>query len=119
MLLIVLAAGASPALSQSVTTYHYDNYRTGWNPNETILTPAIVSSSYFGYLQSITLDDQVDSQPLYVTGVNITAGLYQGTHDVVYVATENNTVYAIDAESGTVLLNPNFGKPIPLPLGCN
>ncbi|MGA9308407.1 MAG: Ig-like domain-containing protein, partial [Candidatus Sulfotelmatobacter sp.] len=102
-----------------MTTYHYDNYRTGWNPNETILTPAIVSSSYFGYLQSITLDDQVDSQPLYMPGVNITAGLYQGTHNVVYVATENNTVYAIDAESGTVLLNPNFGPPIPLPLGCN
>jgi Bacterial Ig-like domain (group 3) len=119
VLLIVLAAGASPALSQSVTTYHYDNYRTGWNWSETILTPAIVSSSYFGYLQSVTLDDQVDSQPLYMHGVNITAGLYQGTHDVVYVATESNTVYAIDAESGTVLLNPNFGAPIPLPLGCN
>ncbi len=119
MLLIVLAAGATPALSQLVTTYHYDNHRTGWNSSETILTPAIVSSSYFGHLQSITLDDQVDSQPLYMPGVNITAGPYQGTHDVVYVATESNTVYAIDAESGTVLLNPNFGLPIPLPLGCN
>jgi hypothetical protein len=118
VLLIVLAASASPALSQSVTTYHYDTYRTGWNSSETILTPAVASSSYFGSLQSITLDDQVDSQPLYMPGVNITAGLYQGTHDVVYVATENNSVYAIDAESGTVLLNPNFGKPIPKPLGC-
>jgi len=50
--------------------------------------------------------------------VNITAGQYQGTHDVVYVAAESNTVYAIDAASGTVLLNSNFGTPIQYPLGC-
>src|SRR5271167_765062 len=118
VLLIVLAAGVSPALSQSVTTYHYDSYRTGWNFNESSLTPANVGSSSFGVLRSVVLDDQVDSQPLYMPSVNITAGAYQGTHDVVYVATENNSIYAIDAESGTVLLNPNFGKPIPKPLGC-
>jgi len=114
----VLAFTASPAWSQSVTTYHYDNNRTGWNSNETSLTPASVSSSYFGPLRTVPLDDQVDSQPLYMPGVNITAGAFQGTHDVVYVATENNTVYAIDAESGTVLLNPNFGTPVARPLGC-
>ena len=44
--------------------------------------------------------------------MQITAGNYQGTHDVVYVATESNTVYAIDVHSGTVLLNPNFGTPV-------
>jgi len=102
----------------TVTTYHYDNYRTGWNQNETTLTPANVHSSSFGLLETVTLDDQVDAQPLYVPGVNITAGQHQGTHDVVYVAAESNTVYAIDAESGTVLLNPNFGTPIRFPLGC-
>ena len=61
---------------ETVTTYHYDNYRTGWNPNETTLTPANVASSSFGLLETVTLDDQVDAQPLYVPGVNITAGQY-------------------------------------------
>ena len=104
--------------AQSVTTYHYDNYRTGWNQNETILNPANVGSSSFGLLQTVTLDNQVDAQPLVVPGVNITAGNYQGKHDVVYVVTENDTVYAIDAESGTILLSPNFGPPVMYPSGC-
>ena len=77
--------------------------------NETVLTPANVKPG-FGLLHSVALDDQVDAQPLVVPGVMITAGKYQGTtHDVVYVATENNTVYAIDVHTGTILLNPNFG----------
>src|SRR5258708_38961621 len=101
LFLVVLAAGASTVWSQSVTTYHYDNNRTGWNSNEPNLTPANVSSSYFGLLQSVALDDQVDTQPLYMPAVNITAGPNQGAHDVVYIAAESNTVYAIDAESGT------------------
>jgi hypothetical protein len=103
-----------------VTTYHYDNYRTGWNQDETTLTPTNVASSSFGLLQTVTVDDQVDAQPLYMPGVTITAGQYQGTtHDVVYVETGNNSIYAIDAKSGTVLLNPNFGPPVPSPLGCH
>jgi Bacterial Ig-like domain (group 3) len=113
----VAVAGAAGA--QSVTTFHNDNYRTGWNSNETILNPANVNTSTFGLLLSVALNDQVDSQPLYVPAVNITAGPYQGTHNVVYVAAESNTIYAIDAESGTVLLSPNFGTPIQHPLGCN
>jgi len=104
--------------TESVTTYHYDNYRTGWNQNETILNPTNVNSSTFGLLQTVTLDQQVDAQPLVVPGVNITAGNYQGEHDVVYVVTENDTVYAIDAESGTILLSPNFGPPVMYPGGC-
>jgi len=109
----------SAVAQTSVTTYHYDNNRTGWNKSETILTPSSVWSPNFGLLHTITLDDQVDAQPLIVPGVLIIAGNYQGTHDVAYVATENNTVYAIDVHSGTVLLNPNFGAPVPRPLGCN
>ncbi|HUO13475.1 MAG TPA: hypothetical protein VMX38_00700 [Verrucomicrobiae bacterium] len=111
--------GATFAAAQfSVTTYHYDNNRTGWNNQETALTPANVATSAFGSLYNVALNDQVDAQPLYVPGVNITAGNNQGTHNVVYVATEGNTIYAIDAESGTVLLSPNFGKPVRYPLGC-
>jgi hypothetical protein len=110
-----------PALAQvSVTTYHYDNNRTGWNAQETTLTPANVTEGSFGLLQTVALDDQVDAQPLVVPGVFITAGPYSGTtHDVVYVATENNTVYAIDVNTGTILLNPNFGAPVSWPLTCN
>ena len=118
--LLFISAGVLLAAGQtSVTTYHYDNYRTGWNQSETVLTPANVGNRSFGLLQAVVLDDQVDAQPLVVPGVQITAGKYQGSHDVVYVATEGNTVYAIDVHSGTVLLSPRFGTPVPMPLGCN
>jgi hypothetical protein len=106
------------AAQVSIPTYHYDNNRTGWNSHETVLTPANVNSTSFVLLKKVALDDQVDGQPLMVPGVNITTGSHQGTHDVVYVATEGNTVYAVDAESGTILLSPNFGKPVARPLGC-
>jgi hypothetical protein len=120
MIIPAMVLIAISALAQtSVTTYHYDTYRTGWNNTETTLTPANVGSSSFGLLQNVALDDQVDSQPLVVPGVTITAGSSQGQHDVVYVATEGNTIYAIDVHSGAVLLNPNFGAPVQYPLGCN
>ena len=102
----------------SVTTYHNDNFRTGWNSHETTLTPASVNATQFGPLASVTLDDQVDAQPLLVPGVNITAGSHKGIHDVVYVVTGNDTVYAIDANAGAVLLSQHLGSPVPKPLGC-
>jgi hypothetical protein len=117
---VFVSASALLAAGQTaVTTYHYDNYRTGWNQNESVLTPANVTKATFGLLHTVTLDDQVDAQPLVVPGVIITAGNNQGTHDVAYIATEHNTVYAIDVHTGTVLLNPNFGTPVTWPLGCN
>jgi len=117
--LVFISASALLAAAQTqVTTYHYDNYRTGWNQNESVLTPANVKKKMFSRLETVALDDQVDAQPLVVPGVLITAGNYQGTHDVVYVATEHNTVYAIDVHTGTVLLNRNFGTPVSYPLGC-
>jgi hypothetical protein len=103
----------------SVTTYHYDNFRTGWNSAESTLTPANVGSSTFGLLRTVKLDDQVDAQPLLIPGVNITAGAHKGKHDVVYVVTGNDTVYAIDANDGTVLLQKSLGKPVFAPQGCN
>lgn len=109
----------SLAAGQAVTTYHVDNNRTGWNSHETVLTPANVGSTSFGLLHAVALNDQVDGQPLFVPAVNITAGSSKGTHDVVYVAAESNTIYAIDAESGKVLLSPSFGTPVHMPLGCN
>jgi hypothetical protein len=98
--------------TQAVTTYHNDNLRTGWNQNETVLTLQNVNSTSFGLQHSVTLDEQVDSQPLLVPGVNITAGQHQGKHEVVYVETENNTIYAIGTSKGEILLSQNFGTPI-------
>jgi hypothetical protein len=106
------------AAQTSVITYHNDNHRTGWNPNETILTPAKVNASQFGLLATVAVDDEVDAQPLLVPGVNITVGKFQGKHDVVYVVTANNTVYAVDATSGTVLLSNHLGTPVFQPIGC-
>jgi hypothetical protein len=115
---ILFVTASFSAAQTAVTTYHNDNYRTGWNNTETTLTPANVNSTSFGLLYNVTLDDQVDAQPLIVPGVNITAGSFQGTHDVVYVATGNDSVYAIDANSGTVLLKVSLGTPIGYPIGC-
>src|SRR5579862_4476510 len=94
-ILVMLAAWVSPSLAQmAVTTFHYDNGRTGWNSHETRLTPSNVGSAAFGLLHTVALDDQVDAQPLVVANVNITAGKFQGKHNVVYVGTDNNTIYA-------------------------
>ena len=110
------ATSTSPLTSGppiSVTTYHYDTLRTGWNRNETLLS-ALKFPATFGVLQTVALDDQVDAQPLLVPGQMIAGGL----HDVVYVVTENNSVYALDANSGAILLQRNLGTPVPTPLGC-
>jgi hypothetical protein len=91
--------------------------RTGWNSNETVLTPTNLAN--FNLLTSVALDEQVDAQPLLVPGVTVP---HQGTHDVLYVATANNTIYALDATTGNTLLQQNFGPPVPqsaLPGQCN
>ncbi|MHB8501644.1 MAG: hypothetical protein ACYDCG_20435 [Candidatus Acidiferrales bacterium] len=97
----------------SVSTYHNDTLRTGWNEFENHLTHANVNSTSLTAV-SVVLDDEVDTQPLIVPNVHITAGNHKGKHDVVYVATEHNTIYAINASSGQILLNPNFGPPVPI-----
>ncbi len=118
LIFTLFANVAFVAAQTSVTTYHNDNFRTGWNSHETTLTPANVNATQFGPLASVTLDDQVDAQPLLVPGVNMTAGSHKGIHDVVYVVTGNDTVYAIDANAGAVLLSQHLGSPVPKPLGC-
>jgi len=112
------ACDAANAAKVSVATYHYDNLRTGWNRNEALLTPAVVQGASFGQIGAVTLDDQVDAQPLLVANENVSGA---GTHDVVYVATEGDTVYGIDAGSGAVLMHRKLGTPVPdtaLPNGC-
>ncbi len=79
-------------------TWHYDNSRSGLNPNETILTPTNVNSSSFGKVGQFTVDGSIDGQILYLNQVNIPG---VGTKNVVYFATENDSVYALDADSIT------------------
>ena len=82
-----------------VTTYHFDIARTGLNPNETTLTPANVTSSKFGLLRVLAVDGKVDAQPLYLS--NLTVAGQQ--HNVVFAATEHDSVYAFNADTGAQL----------------
>lgn len=107
-----------PASAQvNILTYHYDNTRQGANLNETVLTPDNVNSASFGQLFSYSVDGYVFAQPLYVFGLNISG---QGVHNVVFVATEHNSVYAFDADSnaganGGLLWQVNLGPSAPTP----
>jgi hypothetical protein len=98
MLVAWLLTAAHPAAAQlvSVTTYHNDNSRRGLNDKETILAHANVNPAQFGKLFSQRTDGYSYAQPLYLPGVSI-PGL--GVHNVVYVATEHDTIYAFDADS--------------------
>jgi hypothetical protein len=97
---LVLACTTAPARGQAtavhVTTQHNDNARTGANLNETILTPANVNESQFGKLFSLAVDGDVYAQPLYLSGVVIGGK----THNVVYVATQHDSIFAFDGDAG-------------------
>jgi hypothetical protein len=95
-------------LAFSVLTYHYDNASTGLNANETLLTPSNVNPTNFGELFSTPVDGQVYAEPLYMASVNITVGSSPGTHNVVFIATEHDSLYAIDADNGYVLWQDSF-----------
>ena len=92
---------AGPEVSfKGVLTYHNNNLRTGWNSNETALTLKSVNSTTFGKLFVIPADGLVDAEPLYAPAINIPGN---GTHNVLFVATEHDSVYGFDADSGTPL----------------
>jgi hypothetical protein len=91
-----------PAAIINVLTWQYSNSRLGQNLHETILTPTNVNATNFGKIFSYPVDGNIYAQPLYVGQLAITG---QGTHNTVFVATENDSVYAFDADSAT--LNPN------------
>ncbi len=76
--------------------YRNDNFRTGQNLTESVLTPSIVNASNFGLQFTDALDGYAYTQPLYVPAVSIPG---KGTHNVIYIATENDSVYAFDADA--------------------
>jgi hypothetical protein len=106
LLLALMMAGALPTFAQvNVITQHNDIARTGQNLSETVLTPANVNDTHFGLLHKIALDDQCYANPLVYSGLTI-GGV---VHNVVYMATVNNSVYALDATTGAQLWHVNFG----------
>jgi len=106
------ATGPGPTTAVRVLTYQYDLARTGTNSQETVLTPANVNPNQFGKIFSDPVDGYIYTQPLYLPGVNIGGR----SHNVVYVATEHDSVYAFDADTPAggplwhvSFLNPNGG----------
>jgi hypothetical protein len=117
---LTLFVGGRTASAQGfggVLTFHNDNFRSGENLKETQLTPANVNTSTFGLSFMDAVDGYMYAEPLYVPSVNLGA---QGTHNVVIVATEHDSVYAFDADNPapplwqTSFINASKGiKPIP------
>jgi len=92
---VTLTVNAVQASTVNVLTYHNDVARTGQNLSESTLTTANVKSANFGIVGNMSVDGGVDAEPLFVA--NLTLG--GGVHDVVYVVTENDSVYAFDADT--------------------
>jgi hypothetical protein len=92
--LVPPVVGLASLCSAQVTTSQYDNARTGATLNEKILTPQNVNAQRFGRLGGFKVDGPVYAQPLFVPGVEIPG---KGMHDVIYVATEHDSIYAFDA----------------------
>jgi len=88
-------------------TFHDDVGRTGANLTESVLTPANVKSSSFGLLRVLSADGKVDAQPLYLAQVSVAGA----THNIVFVATENDSVYAFDPQTGATLWHASLLGP--------
>src|SRR3984957_18454583 len=93
-LTVIAAVGGT-----DVVTYKYDVMRTGQNLAESTLTLSNVASATFGKLRNLMVDGLVDAQPLYLSKLAVASA----THNVVFVATEHDSVYAFDADTGTTL----------------
>jgi hypothetical protein len=97
----------------AVITYQYNVQRTGANLSETVLTPANVHAATFGKISSCEVDSFIYGQPLFVPNINIGGE----THNAVFVATENNSIYAFDADGKTC--TPLWHSFIDLPVPCS
>ena len=104
LFLFCIALVCLASAQQSVLTSRNDIARSGANTQEYLLEPSNVGKASFGRLWTAPVDYQVLAQPLYVPNVTIRTGPFQGTvHNVVYVATMTDSVYALDADDGTQL----------------
>ena len=105
LLIVSIVNAQSDVLQQ-----HNDLNRTGWNPHETILNTSNVTPTNFGILYKHTVDDQIYAQPLIVTGIQVTDPKTnaQVTKNLLIVVTVKNTMYAFDADDGT--LDPYWQK---------
>jgi hypothetical protein len=106
MALFLPLAEAQPTTQtqQNVTTYMFDNYQSGVNANETILRPSLITNSTFGPLFSSAIDGQAYAQPLYLSNLTVNGA----KHNVAYVATMHDSVYAFDADTGATLWQDSF-----------
>lgn len=95
------------ASGSDVLTFHHDNQRSGWTNNEPILNTTNVASTDFGLLSTIAVDGEVMAQPLYVSQYQMPNG--GGTHNLLIIATEHNSVYALDADTGQTLWQKSMG----------
>ena len=100
LLVFMFGSAALVQAQNSMILYHNDLLRTGLNSNETLLAPSNVNSTDFGKLFTQSVDGQVYGQPLYVPNLSIAGG----THNVVYVVTEHDSVYAFDADTSQAAL---------------
>jgi immunoglobulin I-set domain protein len=94
-----LTVNAVVSVGTDVTTYHNDIARTGQNTTETLLTQANVNSTTFGLLRNLAVDGLVDAEPLYLSQFSV-GGV---AHNVVFIATEHDSVYAFDSDTGAQL----------------
>ena len=92
----------------NILTYLGDLSGTGANTTETALTPLNVNAATFGKVFTSSVDGQVYAQPLYMASVNITTGANQGIHNVVFVATAHDSLYAFNADNGVLLWQTSF-----------
>ena len=114
---LTVVNGPVPA-GTDVLTYKNDLSRSGQNPSESTLTPANVTASGFGLLRNLAMDGKVDAQPLYVSQLRIAGS----AHNVVFAATEHDSVYAFDADTGSVLWQESLlasGESPSDPRGCS
>jgi hypothetical protein len=88
-------------------TNHFDDNRTGWNPDETILTTSNVNSNSFGKIWSASIDSRSYTQPIVAMAETVVGS----THDVVFAGTQNDTLYAFDADTGALLWTRSFTNP--------
>jgi hypothetical protein len=97
--LLSVTAKVPVTVGTDVVTSRNDLARTGQNLTESILTPVNVNATAFGLLRVLAVDGKVDAQPLYLSQLTVGSSV----HNVVFIATENDSVYAMDADSGATL----------------